>query len=214
MRVDVLGVGFDSITLDQAAARGMELLHAGGAHYVVTPNPEIVEACRRDRAVMDAVNGADLGALEEALTSVLNELAFMLVQDGEGATRLMECKVSGAKDKATAKIIAKSVICSSLLKAAIFAADANWGRILCAIGYADAQFDINKIDVNLASSKGVVAVCRNGNGVEFSEDEAKKILSEDEICIEVYCNEGNADAVAWGCDLTYDYVRINADYRT
>ena len=165
-------------------------------------------------AVIDKTEGSDYKQFYAALEYIMTKVSRAIAKDGEGATRLMECKVSGAKDKATAKIIAKSVICSSLLKAAIFAADANWGRILCAIGYADAQFDINKIDVNLASSKGVVAVCRNGNGVEFSEDEAKKILSEDEICIEVYCNEGNADAVAWGCDLTYDYVRINADYRT
>ena len=165
-------------------------------------------------AVIDKAEGGDYKQFYAALEYIMTKVSRAIAKDGEGATRLMECKVSGAKDKATAKIIAKSVICSSLLKAAIFAADANWGRILCAIGYADAQFDINKIDVNLASSKGVVAVCRNGNGVEFSEDEAKKILSEDEICIEVYCNEGNADAVAWGCDLTYDYVRINADYRT
>ena len=165
-------------------------------------------------AVIDKTEGSDYKQFYAALEYIMTKVSRAIAKDGEGATRLMECKVSGAKDKATAKIIAKSVICSSLLKAAIFAADANWGRILCAIGYADAQFDINKIDVNLASSKGVVAVCRNGNGVEFSEEEAKKILSEDEICIEVYCNEGNADAVAWGCDLTYDYVRINADYRT
>ena len=165
-------------------------------------------------AVIDKAEGSDYKQFYAALEYIMTKVSRAIAKDGEGATRLMECKVSGAKDKATAKIIAKSVICSSLLKAAIFAADANWGRILCAIGYADAQFDINIIDVNLASSKGVVAVCRNGNGVEFSEDEAKKILSEDEICIEVYCNEGNADAVAWGCDLTYDYVRINADYRT
>lgn len=150
----------------------------------------------------------------KALEFIMVKVSRAIAKDGEGATRLMECKVVGAKDKQVAKIIAKSVICSSLLKAAIFASDANWGRILCAIGYADAEFNINKIDVNLTSSEGSVAVCRNGNGVEFSEEEAKKILLKDEVTIEVNCNEGEGEAVAWGCDLTYDYVRINADYRT
>ena len=164
--------------------------------------------------LISKAEGADYEEFYSALMYIMTKVSRAIAKDGEGATRLMECKVKGAKDKKTAKIIAKSVICSSLLKAAIFAADANWGRILCAIGYADAQFDINKIDVDLSSEKGVVAVCRNGNGVEFSEEEAKKVLSEDEICIDVYCNDGDAEAVAWGCDLTYDYVRINADYRT
>lgn len=164
--------------------------------------------------LVSKAEGADYEEFYSALMYIMTKVSRAIAKDGEGATRLMECKVKGAKDKKTAKIIAKSVICSSLLKAAIFAADANWGRILCAIGYADAQFDINKIDVDLSSEKGVVAVCRNGNGVEFSEEEAKKVLSEDEICIDVYCNDGDAEAVAWGCDLTYDYVRINADYRT
>lgn len=165
-------------------------------------------------ACIDVAKGEDYDAFREALKYVMVKVSRAIAKDGEGATRLMECKVSGAKDKATAKTIAKSVVCSSLLKAAIFAADANWGRILCAIGYADAQFDIDKIDVDLTSAKGSIAVCRNGNGVEFSEEEAKKILLEDEITIEVSCNDGDAAAVAWGCDLTYDYVRINADYRT
>lgn len=165
-------------------------------------------------AVIEKAEGGDYEAFKAALNHIMVKVSRAIAKDGEGATRLMECKVSGAKDKATAKIIAKSVVCSSLLKAAIFAADANWGRILCAIGYADAEFDITKIDVDLASSKGVIAVCRGGNGVEFSEEIAKKILLEDEIQILVRCNDGAAEAVAWGCDLTYDYVKINADYRT
>lgn len=164
--------------------------------------------------VIDNTESDDYRAFKNALTYVMTKVSRAIAKDGEGATRLMECKVSGAKDKATAKTIAKSVVCSSLLKAAIFAADANWGRILCAIGYADAEFDITKIDVDLASSKGVIAVCRGGNGVEFSEEKAKEILLEDEVQILVRCNDGAAEAVAWGCDLTYDYVKINADYRT
>ena len=165
-------------------------------------------------AVIEDTESDDYRAFKNALTYVMTKVSRAIAKDGEGATRLMECKVSGAKDKATAKTIAKSVVCSSLLKAAIFAADANWGRILCAIGYADAEFDITKIDVDLASSKGVIAVCRGGNGVEFSEEKAKEILLEDEVQILVRCNDGAAEAVAWGCDLTYDYVKINADYRT
>lgn len=165
-------------------------------------------------AVIDNTESDDYRAFKNALTYVMTKVSRAIAKDGEGATRLMECKVSGAKDKATAKTIAKSVVCSSLLKAAIFAADANWGRILCAIGYADAEFDITKIDVDLASSKGDIAVCRGGNGVEFSEEKAKEILLEDEVQILVRCNDGAAEAVAWGCDLTYDYVKINADYRT
>lgn len=165
-------------------------------------------------ALITAAEGCDYEAFRDALKYIMTKVSRAIAKDGEGATRLMECKVFAAKDKKTAKIIAKSVVCSSLLKAAIFAADANWGRILCAIGYADAEFDISKIDVDLASSKGVIAVCRGGNGVEFSEETAKKILLEDEVQILVNCNDGDAEAVAWGCDLTYDYVKINADYRT
>lgn len=165
-------------------------------------------------AMIEVAEGEDYETFKGALMYIMTKVSRAIAKDGEGATRLMECKVSNAKDKETAKIIAKSVVCSSLLKAAIFAADANWGRILCAIGYADAEFDITKIDVDLASSQGVIAVCRGGNGVDFSEEIAKKILIEDEVQILVNCNDGNAEAVAWGCDLTYDYVKINADYRT
>ena len=113
-----------------------------------------------------------------------------------------------------AKTVAKSVISSSLVKAALFAADANWGRILCAIGYADADFDIEKVSVDLASEKGKLPVCRNGAGVDFSEETAKEILSEEEIKILVDLHDGNENAIAWGCDLTFEYVKINAEYRT
>ena len=126
----------------------------------------------------------------------------------------MECKVNGAKDILSAKTVAKSVICSSLLKAAMFGADANWGRVLCAIGYSKANVDIEKVDVSFKSIKGEIAVCKNGSGIDFSEEKAKEILLEKEIEIIISLNSGSSSAVAWGCDLTYDYVKINGDYRT
>lgn len=150
----------------------------------------------------------------QALLAVMTKIAKGIAKDGEGATKLLECKVSTATSVEVAKKIAKSVVCSSLLKAAIFASDANWGRILCAIGYADAEFDITRISVDLISAKGSIRVCENGVGIPFSEEIAKVILSEDEITVYVNCNQGESDATAWGCDLTYDYVKINADYRT
>ncbi len=149
-----------------------------------------------------------------ALYEVMANLTRMLAKDGEGATKLLECITTGAKDKETAITVAKSVVCSTLFKAAMFGEDANWGRVLCAIGYADAEFDINKVDVDLKSDKGEIAVCRNGAGVEFSEEKASEVLSEDEIYILINLNDGGEQATAWGCDLTYDYVKINGDYRT
>ena len=141
-------------------------------------------------------------------------LARETARDGEGATKLIECIVNGAPDENSAKIVAKSVIGSSLVKAALFAADANWGRILCAIGYAQADFDINKVSVELASAKGKLTVCTNGAGISFSEEAAKEILSEDEIKILIDIHSGEGKAIAWGCDLTFEYVKINAEYRT
>lgn len=158
--------------------------------------------------------GEDFDSFCSALNAVTVYLCRMIASDGEGATKLLECKVTGAKNEDAARTAAKSVICSSLLKAAMFGADANWGRVLCAIGYSGADVDVNKIDVSFASSKGEIAVCRNGAGVDFSEDKAKEILLENEIDIIISLNDGNAQAVAWGCDLTYDYVKINGDYRT
>lgn len=157
---------------------------------------------------------ADYFIFIEALNDILTNISKALAKDGEGATKLMTCEVKNASDKKTARIIAKSVITSNLLKCAVFASDANWGRILCAIGYADANFDISKIDVNLKSANGLVAVCHNGSGVDFDEDYATKVLKADEVIIEVNMNSGSEFATAWGCDLTYDYVKINADYRT
>ncbi len=151
---------------------------------------------------------------ENALYMVMMNLARETARDGEGATRLLECIVKGAPDEETAKIVAKSVIGSSLVKAAMFAADANWGRILCAIGYAQADFDINKVSVELASEKGKLTVCVNGAGIQFSEEAASEILSEDEVKILIDLHDGDGSAIAWGCDLTFEYVKINAEYRT
>ena len=156
----------------------------------------------------------DFAAFMAALNTVTVALCRMIAGDGEGATKLLECRVSEAPDEKTAKTVAKSVICSSLLKAAMFGADANWGRVLCAIGYSGAQVDVNKIDVAFRSKAGYIAVCKNGAGVPFSEEEAKKILLEKEIEILVGLKDGFMAATAWGCDLTYDYVKINGDYRT
>ena len=157
---------------------------------------------------------ADYEIFKEALYIVLMNMTKMLAADGEGATKLLECSVSEAKDVETAIIVAKSVICSPLFKCAMFGEDANWGRVLCAIGYADAEFDINKVDVDLASEVGTLQVCRNGAGVEFSEEFAKEVLAADEIYINVSLHDGECQAKAWGCDLTYDYVKINGDYRS
>ena len=158
--------------------------------------------------------GEDFDTFAKALNSVTVHLCKMIAGDGEGATKLLECEVHGAKNESCAKMVAKSVICSSLLKAAMFGADANWGRVLCAIGYSKADVDVNKIDVSFSSKQGIINVCKNGAGVDFSEEIAKKILLEKEINIIIELNDGDAHATAWGCDLTYDYVKINGDYRT
>ena len=149
-----------------------------------------------------------------ALHAVTSYLCRAIAADGEGATKLLECTVSGAKDRETAAICAKSIVCSSLFKAAMFGADANWGRALCAIGYSGADIDVNLVDVTFKSEKGSIVVCQNGAGVPFSEETAKTILLEPEIDIIVSVGQGSGSATAWGCDLTYDYVKINGDYRT
>jgi len=165
-------------------------------------NPEITE------------EGEDFTAFMQALNTVNVTLCRMIAGDGEGATKLLECKVTGADTLDAAKISAKSVICSSLFKAAMFGADANWGRVLCAIGYSGADVDVSKIDVSFRSAAGTITVCQNGAGVPFSEELAKQILLEKEIEILVSAGDGPYSACAWGCDLTYDYVKINGDYRT
>jgi glutamate N-acetyltransferase/amino-acid N-acetyltransferase len=161
-----------------------------------------------------AAEGEAFDIFMKALNTVTVYLCRCIAGDGEGATKLLECNVSGAGDLTTAKTVAKSVICSSLLKAAMFGADANWGRVLCAIGYSGADVDVHKVDVSFKSAKGEITVCINGAGVEFSEELAKEILLEKEIEIQVGLNSGDASATAWGCDLTYDYVKINGDYRS
>ncbi len=158
--------------------------------------------------------GADYDAFAEALAFVTRRLCRAIAKDGEGATKLLECRVRGARSLSDARILAKSVVCSSLVKAAMFGADANWGRVLCAVGYAGVETDPNGIDVSFSSAAGAVRVCESGAGVDFSEEEAKAVLSADEIRIDVALRDGGAEATAWGCDLTYDYVRINGDYRT
>ena len=158
--------------------------------------------------------GEDYDTFRQALYIVMMNMTRMLAADGEGASKLLECSVTGAPDQETAIIIAKSVIRSPLLKCAMFGEDANWGRVLCAIGYAEAEFDIDKVDVDFESEFGKIAVCRDGSGVEFSEEIAAKILSAEEIHILVELKQGKAQAKAWGCDLTYDYVKINGDYRS
>ena len=158
--------------------------------------------------------GPAFDAFMQALNTITVYLCRAIAGDGEGATKLLECQVTGAKTEAAAKTVAKSVICSSLTKAAMFGADANWGRILCAIGYSGADVDVEKVDVSFHSPKGTIQVCKDGAGVEFCEEKAKEILLESSIDIIIALNDGEGTATAWGCDLTYDYVKINGDYRT
>ena len=158
--------------------------------------------------------GPDYDAFAQALEAVCRQLSKLMAGDGEGATKLLVCRVDGAMDLAMARTVSKSVICSTLFKAAMFGADANWGRVLCAIGYSGAAVDVNKIDVSFRSAKGQVDVCQNGAGIPFSEEKASQVLSEHEIEILVHLHLGEASAEAYGCDLTYDYVKINGDYRT
>ena len=158
--------------------------------------------------------GPDFHLFCDALQAVCRTLSKLMAGDGEGATKLLVCQTTGAKDRATARTVAKSVICSTLFKAAMFGADANWGRVLCAIGYSGAAVDVDRIDVSFRSAAGQVDVCQNGAGIPFSEEEASGVLKENEITILVHLHQGEASAEAYGCDLTYDYVKINGDYRT
>ena len=168
---------------------------------------------KADNTLIDE-DSADFEKFAQALRIVSIKLARLIAGDGEGAQRLLECNVTACTDEATAKKIAKSIICSSLVKTAMFGADANWGRILCAIGYTEGDFIVDTIDVYLSSCKGMVKVCENGAGIPFSEEKAKEILLESEIVLDVDMKQGEYSATAWGCDLTYDYVKINGDYRT
>lgn len=158
--------------------------------------------------------GADYEAFCAALSAVTQYLSRSIAADGEGASKLILCKLTGAGDKASAIKLSKSVINSPLVKCAMFGADANWGRVLCALGYAGVPTDVNKVGVTFSSAAGSLTVCQNGMGVDFSEEIAKKVLSESEITIDITLGDGSASATAFGCDLTYDYVKINGDYRT
>ena len=158
--------------------------------------------------------GEDYAAFLEALQTLSIELAKKMASDGEGAKHLITCSVKGAADEAQAETVAKSVISSTLTKAAIFGADANWGRVLCAMGYSGAEFDPEKVDVHFASAAGDIAVCEQGRGLDFDEIKAKKILTEHDIEINITMGEGSAECTCWGCDITYDYIKINGDYRT
>ncbi len=190
---------FNMVSVDgDTSTNDMVVVLANG----MAENPEIT------------AEGEDFTAFMKALNTVTVYLCRKIASDGEGATKLVECKVSGAKDLLTAKTVAKSVICSSLTKAALFGADANWGRVLCAIGYSKADVDVDRIDVSFASEEGKILVCENGAGVDFSEEKAKKILLADEVEILIDLKSGDYSSTAWGCDLTYDYVKINGDYRT
>ena len=159
-------------------------------------------------------DGEDFAAFMTALNTVTTYLCRRIAGDGEGATKLLECKVTGALDTAVARVAAKSVICSSLVKAAMFGADANWGRVLCALGYAGVPINASGVGVSFRSAAGEIEVCREGAGVPFSEEKAKEILLCEEIEILVTLSDGEGEATAFGCDLTYDYVKINGDYRT
>ena len=190
---------FNMVSVDgDTSTNDMVVILANG----MAGNPEITE------------ENEDFATFMQALNTVTVCLCRMIAGDGEGATKLLQCIVTGASDEKTAKIVAKSVICSSLTKAAMFGADANWGRVLCAIGYSGAQVDVHKVDVAFRSAEGIIEVCSMGAGVDFSEEKAKQILLASEIDILVELNSGAFGATAWGCDLTYDYVKINGDYRT
>ncbi len=158
--------------------------------------------------------GANFDAFCEALHAVTEDLARKIAGDGEGASKLMTCTVDGAADEETAELLSKSICSSSLVKAAMFGSDANWGRVLCAMGYSGAPFNTEEVTVEFASKAGSIAVCEKGRGLDFSEELAKKILSEEEVEINVTLKEGEGKVTCWGCDLTYDYVKINGDYRT
>ncbi len=181
-----------------------------------TSTNDMVTVMCNGMAENDEINsdGEDFNTFMKALNTVTMTLCRMIAGDGEGATKMLECSVVGADSLDTAKTVAKSVICSSLLKAAMFGADANWGRVLCAIGYSKANVDVTKVDVSFKSAKGEILVCKDGAGVEFSEEIAKEILLERDIEILVSLGDGEFSSKAWGCDLTYDYVKINGDYRT
>ncbi|MBV4416741.1 bifunctional glutamate N-acetyltransferase/amino-acid acetyltransferase ArgJ [Clostridium tyrobutyricum] len=196
---DSVKVSYNRISVDRdTSTNDMALILANG----LAGNPVIDE------------ENQDYQIFSQALNEINITLAKMMAKDGEGATKLVECKVINAPNEHDAEILSKSVICSNLVKTAMFGADANWGRVLDALGYAGVDFDINKLQLSMESSKGTIEVFKNGYPVDFSEDIAKQILSEDEILIIVNMNCGSCIVSSWGCDLTYDYIKINGDYRS
>lgn len=190
---------YNRVTVDgDTSTNDMCVVLANG----LAENPQITE------------ESAAYAVFAEALHFVNETLAKKIAADGEGATRLMTCTVKGAKDEATAEVLAKSICSSSLVKAAMFGADANWGRVLCAMGYSGAEFNIADVTVSFLSAAGQIVVYDHSVVLDFDEDLAKKILSEPDVEILVELAEGDGNVSCWGCDLTYDYVKINGDYRT
>ena len=197
--LETVGDTFNMMTVDgDTSTNDMVAILANGA----AGNPELTEA------------DGDYAVFLDALRMLCTRMVRCLAADGEGATKLLECRVAGGASDRDARLAAKAVVNSALLKSAMFGADANWGRVLCAIGYSGAQVDVRRVDVAFASAAGRVEVCRDGAGIPFSEEEAKKVLGADEIVIDILLRDGAAGAVAWGCVLTFDYVKINGDYRT
>ena len=197
--LETVGDTFNMMTVDgDTSTNDMVAILANGA----AGNPELTEAA------------GDYAVFLDALRMLCTRMVRCLAADGEGATKLLECRVAGGASDRDARLAAKAVVNSALLKSAMFGADANWGRVLCAIGYSGAQVDVRRVDVAFASAAGRVEVCRDGAGIPFSEEEAKKVLGADEIVIDILLRDGAAGVVAWGCDPTYDYVKINGDYRT
>ena len=196
---DVVKVTYNCLSVDgDTSTNDTVLLMANG----LAGNPEVTS------------ESEEYKIFKSALYFVMMNLTRMLAKDGEGASKLIECTCAGAPDLDTAITVARSVVRSPLVKSAMFGRDANCGRIFCAIGYAEADFDIDRMEVAMSSENGRVEVYRDGAGIEFSEEKAEEILSADEIFIHIDLHQGDAYAKAWGCDLTYDYVRINGDYRT
>ena len=197
--LETVQVSFNRISVDgDTSTNDSCIVLANG----LAENPEITE------------KGGDYAAFAEALKLLCTALAKKMAADGEGAKHLITCTVTGAKDEEQAETIAKSVISSTLTKAAVFGADANWGRVLCAMGYSGAEFDPQRVDVSFASAAGEVAVCAAGRGLSFDEEQAKAVLTEHDVEIRIAMGEGGAGCTCWGCDITYDYIKINGDYRT
>lgn len=190
---------FNRISVDGDTSTNDSLLILANG---MAENPEITD------------EGETCGLFEEALLALCTTLARNMAKDGEGAKHLITCTVDGAADEAQAEGLAKAVISSTLTKAAIFGCDANWGRVLCAMGYSGIAFDPDSVSISFCSDAGEIQVCHDGCGIPFDEDLARKILEQDEVTIAVHLAEGAASVTCWGCDITYDYIQINGDYRT